>query len=278
MFRVTGLALNAIHSFVKWGYFLNEPGRATPWKQVHALYSLAEADGYSQVPFVLHAGAAELQALGAVALPAHADPRPAQHRQPLEGADRDRRRLVLLVVQRLLARHRVFDAQPPFLRGPRVRLRHAPHAQGQPRRLACATCAPTGSRRRSRRCRRDCGTGGCTRATARARCFPVEEHVALLAIIEKLYQSILAGSENRIEERTHFEDREVDVVIGIERVMRKMREAPCARRPPASAAVAASRHHRALPRRALARGRRRRSPADRSAGRPGHRALAACMT
>jgi hypothetical protein len=56
--------------------------------------------------------------------------------------------------------------------------------------------------------------------------FPVEEHVALLAIIEKLYHSILAGSENRIEERTHFEDREVDVVIGIERVMRKMREAP----------------------------------------------------
>jgi hypothetical protein len=56
--------------------------------------------------------------------------------------------------------------------------------------------------------------------------FPVEEHVALLAIIEKLYHSILAGSDNRIEERTHFEDREVDVVIGVERVMRKLREAP----------------------------------------------------
>jgi hypothetical protein len=56
--------------------------------------------------------------------------------------------------------------------------------------------------------------------------FPVEEHVALLAIIEKLYRSILAGSENRIEERTHFEDREVDVTVGIERVLRKTREAP----------------------------------------------------
>src|SRR5258706_4685150 len=54
MFRVTGLALNAIHSFVKWGYFLNEPGRAAPWKQLHALYMLSEADGYAQVPFVLH--------------------------------------------------------------------------------------------------------------------------------------------------------------------------------------------------------------------------------
>src|SRR5258706_9687361 len=56
--------------------------------------------------------------------------------------------------------------------------------------------------------------------------FPLEEHVALLAIIEKLYQSILAGSENRIEERTHFEDREDDVVLGINRVLRKVREAP----------------------------------------------------
>src|SRR3954465_13774581 len=53
--------------------------------------------------------------------------------------------------------------------------------------------------------------------------FPVEQHVALLATIEKLYQSILAGSENRIEERTHFEDREVDVVVGVDRVMRKAR-------------------------------------------------------
>ena len=54
MFRVTGLAVHAIHSYVKWGYFLAEPGRTTPWKQLHALYGLSEADGYSQVPFVLH--------------------------------------------------------------------------------------------------------------------------------------------------------------------------------------------------------------------------------
>ncbi|MDH5264273.1 MAG: hypothetical protein OEX21_05925, partial [Betaproteobacteria bacterium] len=53
-FRVTGLALNAIHHFVKWGCFLAEPGRSVPWKQLHALYTLAESEGYSQVPFVLH--------------------------------------------------------------------------------------------------------------------------------------------------------------------------------------------------------------------------------
>src|SRR6185436_3600950 len=58
--------------------------------------------------------------------------------------------------------------------------------------------------------------------------FPVEEHVALLTIIEKLHQSLLAGADNRIEERTHFEDREVDVTVGIERVLRKSREKPAA--------------------------------------------------
>jgi hypothetical protein len=56
--------------------------------------------------------------------------------------------------------------------------------------------------------------------------FPVEAHVALLAVIEKLYQSILAGSENRIEERTPFEDREVEVTLGFERLVRKMRDPP----------------------------------------------------
>jgi len=54
-FRVTGLALDAIHSFVKWGYFLGDAARPTPWKQLHALFALAEIDGYSQAPFALSA-------------------------------------------------------------------------------------------------------------------------------------------------------------------------------------------------------------------------------
>jgi len=46
MFRVTGLALNCVHCFVKLGYFIGEPGRAAPWRQMHALYQLADSDGY----------------------------------------------------------------------------------------------------------------------------------------------------------------------------------------------------------------------------------------
>jgi len=67
MFRVTGLGLNAIHSFVKWATFLNEPGRSAPWKQLHALYTLAESDAsYSQVPFVLQRGPSRASSRGAV--------------------------------------------------------------------------------------------------------------------------------------------------------------------------------------------------------------------
>src|SRR6185312_4430208 len=55
MFLVTGLAVEAIHCFVKWGCFLNEMGRGAPWKQMHALYALAEADGYADVEFDLRA-------------------------------------------------------------------------------------------------------------------------------------------------------------------------------------------------------------------------------
>jgi hypothetical protein len=65
--------------------------------------------------------------------------------------------------------------------------------------------------------------------------FPVEEHVALLATLEKLHQSVLSGNEARVEERTHFEDREVDVACGADRVMRKVREGRPAARAPSAA-------------------------------------------
>jgi len=237
MFRVTGLALNAIHSFVKWGYFLNEPGRAIPWKQVHALYSLAETDGYSQVPFVLH--------------PAQPSFKPSVQSLYL-------RTLILDVlntgslskVQTEIAdgwfsswcgdysldteystRNHLFfvdlasDSGMHLMRkdshGESIRYVRADGLKAQIEEVQAGL--------RHGRLYAGYGAGAV---------FPVEEHIALLAIIEKFHQSILAGSENRIEERTHFEDREVDVVVGMELVMRKMREAPAPAAPAPAAAPA----------------------------------------
>ena len=225
MFRVTGLALNAIHSFVKWGYFLNEPGRAAPWKQMHALYALAEADGYAQVPFVLH--------------PSQPSFKPSVQSLYLRTLILDMLNTGNLTkIQIEIAdgwfsswcndyaldteystRNHLFyvdlasDSGMHLMRkdshGDSMRYVRADGLKAQIEEVQAGL--------RHGRLYAGYGAGAV---------FPVEEHVALLAIIEKLYHSILAGSENRIEERTHFEDREVDVVIGIERVMRKMREAP----------------------------------------------------
>ena len=234
MFRVTGLALNAIHSFVKWGYFLNEPGRAIPWKQVHALYSLAEVDGYSQVPFVLHPAQPSfkpsVQSLYLRTLLLDVLNTGSLSKVQIEIADgwfsswcND-----YTLDTEYSSRNHLFFVDLASDAGMRIM---RPDSHGETMRYVRAD----GLKAQIEEVQAGLRHGRLYAGYGAGAVFPVEEHVALLAIIEKLYQSILAGSENRIEERTHFEDREVDVVIGIEKVMRKMREAPA----PSAAAVAA---------------------------------------
>ena len=225
MFRVTGLALHSIHSFVKWGYFLNEPGRATPWKQLHALYLLADHDGYSQVPFVLHPSQPSfkptVQSLYLRTLVLDLLNTGNLSKLQIEIADgwfsswcSD----YALETEYSTRQHLFFvdvasDSGLHLMRkdshGDSMRYLRADSLKAQIEEVQVGL--------RHGRLYAGYGAGAV---------FPVEQHVALLAIIEKLYQSILAGSENLIEERTHFEDREVDVTLGVERVMRKAREAP----------------------------------------------------
>ena len=223
MFRVTGLALNAIHSFVKWGYFLNEPGRTVPWKQIHALYLLAETDGYSQVPFVLHPAQPSykpsVQSLYLRTLILEMLNTGSLTKVQIEIADgwfsswcND----YSLDTEYSTRNHLFFvdlasDSGMHLMRkdsyGETMRYVRADGMKAQIEEVQVGL--------RHGRLYAGYGAGAV---------FPVEQHVALLAIIERLHQSILAGSENRIEERTHFEDREVDVTVGIERVLRKARE------------------------------------------------------
>jgi len=225
MFRVTGLALNAIHSFVKWGYFLNEPGRAAPWKQIHALYLLSETDGYSQVPFVLH--------------PAQPSYKPSVQSLYLRTLLLDTLNTGNLTkVQTEIAdgwfsswcndyaldteystRNHLFYVDLSSDSGMHLMRKDS---YGETMRYVRAE----GMKPQIEEVQAGLRHGRLYAGHGAGAVFPVEEHVALLAIIEKLHESILAGSENRIEERTHFEDREVDVTVGIERVMKKTREKP----------------------------------------------------
>ena len=242
MFRVTGLALNAIHSFVKWGYFLNEPGRSAPWKQLHALYVLAEGDGYSQVPFVLH--------------PTQPSFKPSVQSLFLRTMLLDvlnTGNLTKIQIEiadgwfsswcgdyaldtEYSSRHHLFyvdlasDSGMHLMRkdshGDSMRYLRADGLKAQIEEVQAGL--------RHGRLYAGYGAGAV---------FPVEQHVALLAIVERLYHSSLAGSATRIEERTHYEDREVDVTLGIDTILRKVREAPSTAggsRAPAAAAPASA--------------------------------------
>lgn len=224
-FRVTGLALNAIHCFVKWGCFLAEPGRSVPWKQLHALYALAEAEGYSQAPFVLHAAQPSfkpsVQSLYLRTLVLDLVNSGNLTRVQVEIADGwfsswcgdyaldsdYSSRTHLFFVD--LASDRGLHLMRKDSHGDSVRYVRADGLKAQLEEVQAGL--------RHGRLYAGHGAGAV---------FPVEEHVALLAIVEKLYQSMVAGAENRIEERTRFEDREIDVVVGLETLLAKIRRGP----------------------------------------------------
>jgi hypothetical protein len=226
-FRVTGLALNAIHGYVKWGSFVGEPGRSVPWKQLHALYWLAESEGYAQVPFVLHATAPtfrpSVQSLYLRTLILGLVNSGNLTRTQMEIADgwfsswcgdysldaEFSSRSHLFFVD--LASDQGLHLMRKDAHGATVRYVRAESLKAQLEEVQAGL--------RQGRLYAGHGAGAV---------FPVEQHVALLAIIERLYQSMLAGAQNRIEERTRFEDREVDVVVGMERLLAKIRGGPSA--------------------------------------------------
>lgn len=236
-FRVTGLAINAIHCYVKWGCFLSEPGRSVPWKQLHALYSLAESEGYAQAPFVLHASLPSfrpsVQSLYLRTLVIDLVNSGNLSRIQVEIADgwfsswcgdysldtEYSTRSHLFFVD--LASDRGLHVMRRDSHGDSVRYVRADGLKAQLEEVQAGL--------RHGRLYAGHGAGAV---------FPVEEHVALLAIIEKLYQSMIAGADNRIEERTRYEDREIDVIVGMERLLERIRRGPEAALPAPAAPAA----------------------------------------
>jgi hypothetical protein len=228
MRQVTGLAMHAIHCAVKWGYFLEESARGAPWKQMHALYALAEADGYAEAPFVLHSSQPEytatVRSLYLRALLLGLLNSGNLSRVQIEIADGW---LASWCMDYALERSR--PPNPPFVgvdlaSDSGMRLGHQEmHGEGIRYLRAGALRSQiqdVQSDLRHGRLQAACGAGGT---------FPIEEHAALLAIVERLHESLVEGGEGRVAKRTALDNREVDVAIGIERVLRKAREIPAAR-------------------------------------------------
>jgi len=237
MFRVTGLALNAIHAYMKWSYFLNDTGRSAPWKQLHALYVLAEGDSYAQIPFVLHDSQPSfkpsVQSLYLRTLILETLNTGNLSKTQIEIADgwfsswcSD-----YMLDSEYSSRSHLFYVDIASESGMHL-MRKDSH--GESVRYVDAG----GLKMQIEEVKAGLRHGRLYAGYGAGAVFPVEEHVALLAIIERLYQSILAGSDNRIEERTRFEDREVEVVIGADRVFEQLSRDPSAIAPkPRAAAV-----------------------------------------
>jgi hypothetical protein len=225
--HLTGLALNAVHCFVKWGCFLNAPGRATPWRQIHALYLLAEGGGYSQAPFMLHqsqqAFRPSVQSLYLRTL--ILDLLNSGNLSKLEVEIADGWLSAWCADYSLDAeyssRQHLFFVDVASDSGMRLMGRDAHGASMRYVRI-------DGLKAQIEEVRTGLRHGQLFAGHGAGAVFPVEAHVALLGVIEKLCQSILAGSENRIEERTHFEDREVEVTLGFDRLVRRLAGQPAA--------------------------------------------------
>jgi hypothetical protein len=235
--RVTGLALNAIHGFVKWGCFLSEPGRSVPWRQLHALYFLAESEGYSRTPFVLHASQPgfkpSVQSLYLRTLVLDLVNAGNLSRTQLEIADgwfsswcAD-----YSLEAGYPSPSHLFFVDLASDRGLRL-MRKDSHGD------AVRYVRADGLKAQLEEVQSGLRHGRLYAGHGAGAVFPMEEHVALLAIIEKLHQSMIAGAQDRIEERTPFEDREIDVVVGMERVLAKIRRGPEAAPAPRGAPVA----------------------------------------
>ena len=226
MFRVTGLALNAVHAFVKWGHFLNEPGRTTPWRQLHALYGVAETDGYAQVPFTLHASQPSfrpsVQSLYLRTLILDLLNTGNLSKVQIEIADGWFSAWCneYALDTEYSTRQHLFFVDLAADAGLRVMRRDSHGETMRYVRIDALRAQAEEVQAGLRQGRLYAGYGA-------GAVFPIEEHAALLATIEKLYQSVAAGSENRIEERTRFEDREVDVALGFDALAAKM-QAPAA--------------------------------------------------
>lgn len=214
MFRVTGLALHAVHGFVKWGYFVNEPGRPVPWRQLHALYLLAEADGYGEAPFALHepgAGPSCVRALYLRTLLLDQVNTGNLSRIGIERADGH--------LSAWCRDYRLDDTLPS--EGPAYWVDLASEsglqALRKPARGDCLRFVGAGAMAAQlvelRAAVRDAEPGA----------GPGGEQAEVLSAFDKLYESALCGDDIREAERTTLEDLEVDVIVGAERVLRRLR-------------------------------------------------------
>lgn len=214
----TGHAIGSFAALVKWSYFLHETLKGSSWSELHALYYLAEQEGYHHQPLDLYGKDAaynpSIQALYLRALvldiinPGSLTPAQIEIAEgwlsawcldySLETELQPRSHLVYVD----LAEHAGFHVVTPEVKGDSIRYLRADALRGQIEEV----------KNELRQGHQYLGLGI-------ANHIPVEEHAIVLTAIERLYNSILAHSGNRIAERTPVKDQSLHVVLGYDAVL-----------------------------------------------------------
>ena len=218
LYRATALAVANFGALVKWSYFLHETMKSTSWSELHALYYLAEQEGYHQKALKLyepddgyHPSIQTLYLRALVLDIINPGSLSAAQIEIAEGWLSEWCSDYSLDTQYSprshwiyvdLAEHSGFHIFTPGLQPETIRYLRADSLRTQIEDV----------KNELRNGRRYSGRGS-------EYDFPVEEHVALLSTIERLYQAILAKSGNRIEERTPGQNLEVEVVTGLAAIM-----------------------------------------------------------
>lgn len=216
--QATALAIANFGALVKWSYFLHEALKGTSWSELHALYYLAEQQGYHLEPLHIFGEGTlynpSIQALYLRALVLDIFNPGSLTAAQIEIAEAwlsawcldyalDTEyvpRSHLIYVD--LAEHAGFHLVTPTVQGDTIRYLRADALQAQIEQ----------AKTELRLGRQYTGLGSGIE-------FPVSEHVALLSTIERVYESILAKSGNRIAERTQAENLTMEVVLGFDAVL-----------------------------------------------------------
>lgn len=237
--RIIAFALYHQGAAIKWSFFRHEPVKPTIWPELHALYRFADSHGFSTSPVVLFAAEAEskvsvlslyLRALmldvlntGSLSMPQIeiADGWLAEW-TPEYALDEtySPRAHALFVDLELMAGLQLVtgNAAKPSYRYVRV----------------------DGLKEQVEAVRGQLRTGNPYLGRGAPNSFSMEEHVALLSAIERLYTTLLQASASRIEERKQVSNLVAEVRLGfadVRQVVANGKTAPASDAPPKSGSL-----------------------------------------
>jgi hypothetical protein len=213
--QVVGFALFHHVAAVKWCFFRHEPVKPTVWPDLHSLFRFAESQGFAATPFPLfeaeNAFKVTPQALYLRALFLDVLNTGSLTTAQLEVADGWLAEWTLdyTLDHEYSPRTHALFVDLDAMSGMQV-------ATGLPAQPSHRFVRVDGIKDQILSVRTVLRAGRPYVGRSSTDIFPIEDHVSLLATIERLYQTLLHASASRIEERTPVEGLSADVRLGFE--------------------------------------------------------------